>query len=144
MFRPNLKILKVFRMGLAYANQQLKDIDLSSGQVYFIAELSQHEWLNMSDLSKAVGVDNAHATRSVEKLCNLGYVIKLPDEQDHRAFRVSLTLSGRKMARRVNKTLKQWVGIITTGVTLKDLVTVNRVFDRFHQNALAQMNRRQP
>ena len=41
MFRPNLKLIKVFRMGLAYATRQLKDIDISSGLVYFIVELSQ-------------------------------------------------------------------------------------------------------
>ena len=74
MFKPNLKLIKSFRMGLSYATQQLKDIDISSGLVYFIVELSQVEWLNMSDLSAAVGVDNAYATRAVEKLSTLGYI----------------------------------------------------------------------
>jgi len=68
MLRPNFTVLKTFRLGMAYANRQLKDIDISSGLVYFIIELSQVEWLNMSDLSAAVGVDNAYATRAVEKL----------------------------------------------------------------------------
>jgi DNA-binding MarR family transcriptional regulator len=141
MFRPNLKVLKVFRMGMAYANRQLKDIDISAGLVYFIIELSQVEWLNMSDLSAAVGVDNAYATRAVEKLSALGYVRKVPDEQDRRAYRISLTPSGRKIAERVNRTMQQWVGIITAGVSLKDLLTVNRVFDRFHQNAVHSLEK---
>jgi DNA-binding MarR family transcriptional regulator len=136
MFRPNLKIFKVTRLGLSYAGQQLKGIDLSSGLFYFIAELSQHEWLNMSDLSIAVGVDNAYSTRSVEKLSALGYVKKVQDEQDRRAFRVSLTPSGRKISNRINKALKQWVEIITAGVSPEEIATVNRVFDKFHQNAL--------
>ena len=139
MFRPNLKIFKVTRLGLAYASRQLKDIDLSSGLVYFITELSQHEWLNMSDLSSAVGVDNAQTTRSVEKLSALGYVNKVQDEQDRRAFRISLTDSGRQIAERVNEALKQWVEIITAGVPPEEIATVNRVFDRFHQNALRHM-----
>ena len=139
MFRPNLKIFKVTRLGLAYASRQLNDIDLSSGLVYFITELSQHEWLNMSDLSSAVGVDNAQTTRSVEKLSALGYVNKVQDEQDRRAFRISLTDSGRQIAERVNEALKQWVEIITAGVPPEEIATVNRVFDRFHQNALRHM-----
>jgi hypothetical protein len=65
VFRPNFKMFKVFRLGLAYANQQLKDIEISSGLVYFVVELSQADWLSMSDLSAAVGVDNAYATRAV-------------------------------------------------------------------------------
>jgi DNA-binding MarR family transcriptional regulator len=141
MFRPNLKVLKVFRMGMAYANRQLKDIDISAGLVYFIIELSQVEWLNMSDLSAAVGVDNAYATRAVEKLSALGYVKKDPDERDRRAYRISLTPSGRKIAERVTKTMKQWVETIVAGVSLKDILTVNRVFDRFYQNAIRGMEK---
>jgi DNA-binding MarR family transcriptional regulator len=139
VFRPNLKIFKVTRLGLSYAGRQLKDIDLSSGLFYFIAELSQHEWLNLSDLSGAVGVDNGYTTRSVEKLSALGYIKKVRDERDRRAFRVSLTASGRRIAKRINKALKQWVEIITDGVSPEEIAAVNRVFDRFHQNAVRHM-----
>ena len=144
MFRPNLKLINSFRMGLSYATQQLKDIEISSGLVYFIVELSQVEWLNMSDLSAAVGVDNAYGTRAVEKLSTLGYVNKVQDEQDRRAYRISLTSSGHQIAERVNETLKQWVEIITVGVSPEEIVTVNRVFDKFYQNSLNALNRRQP
>jgi len=142
MFRPNLKLIKSFRMGLSYATQQLKDIEISSGLVYFIVELSQVEWLNMSDLSAAVGVDNAYATRSVEKLSALGYVSKVQDEQDRRAYRISLTASGRQVAERVNETLRGWIEIITVGVSPEEIATVNRVFDKFYQNSLNALDRR--
>ena len=135
MFRPNLKMIKVYRLGLSYATRQLKDINISSGLVYFIIELSQVKWLNLSDLSTAVGVDNAYATRAVEKLCALGYVEKIQDEQDRRAFRISLTASGWKIAERVNETMKEWVEIIISGVPVEDIFIVNRVFDQFYQNA---------
>ena len=141
MFRPNFKVLKIFRLGMAYANRQLKDIDISSGLVYFIIELSQVEWLNMSDLSAAVGVDNAYATRAVEKLSALGYVNKVQDEQDRRAYRISLTDSGRQIAERVIETMRQWVEIITAGVSVEDIVIVSRVFDQFYQNALKSMEK---
>jgi DNA-binding MarR family transcriptional regulator len=136
MFRPNLKAIKVFRLGLAYVTRKLQDLDVSSGLVYFIVELSQVEWLNMSDLSVAVGVDNAYATRSVGRLAALGYVNKTRDPQDRRAYRISLTDKGRQVAKRVNETLRQWVGIVSDGVPLKDILTVNRAFDRFYKNAL--------
>ena len=142
MLRPNFKVFKVFRLGMSYANQQLKDIDISSGLVYFIIELSQVEWLNMSDLSTAVGVDNAYATRAVEKLSALGYVNKVQDERDRRAYRISLTASGQHIAERVIETMKQWVEIITAGVSLEDIVAVGRVFDQFYQNALKSMENR--
>jgi DNA-binding MarR family transcriptional regulator len=131
-------------MGLSYATRQLKDIDISAGLVYFIVELSQAEWLNMSALSAAVGVDNAYATRAVERLSALGYVCKVQDEQDRRAYRISLTASGRQIAERVNKTLKQWIEVITVGVSPEEIATVNRVFDKFYQNSLNALNRRQP
>jgi DNA-binding MarR family transcriptional regulator len=142
MLRPNFMVLKIFRLGMAYANRQLKDIDISSGLVYFIIELSQVEWLNMSDLSAAVGVDNAYATRAVEKLSTLGYVNKVQDEQDRRAYHISLTDAGRHIAERVVETMRQWVEIITAGVSPQDIATVGRVFEQFHRNALETMENR--
>ncbi len=145
MFRPNLKVLKIFRMGMAFANRRLKDIDISAGLVYFVIELAQADSMNMSDLSEAVGVDNAYATRAVNRLAELGYVKKEADENDRRAFRISLTPSGRKIAARVADTMKQWVRVIIAGVSLKDIITVNRVFDRFYSNARKELEKdRQP
>jgi DNA-binding MarR family transcriptional regulator len=69
----------------------------------------------------------------------LGYVNKVQDEKDRRAFRVSLMVSGREIAERVNETLRRWVEIITVDVPLEDIVTVNRVFEQFYQNALKGM-----
>jgi DNA-binding MarR family transcriptional regulator len=136
LFKPNFKVLKIFRLGMAHANRRLKDVDISAGLVYFVIELSEVEERNMSDLAAAVGVDNAYATRAVERLAALGYVKKTPDERDRRAYRISLTPAGRKIAQRVTKTMREWVGIITAGVPLKDLITVARVFEKFYRNAM--------
>jgi DNA-binding MarR family transcriptional regulator len=144
MFRPNFKLIKSFRMGMTYATRQMKDINISSGLVFFIVELSQVEWLNLSDLSSAVGVDNAYATRAVQKLCTLGYVNKIHDEKDKRAYRISLTDSGKQIAERVNDTLREWVSIITIGVDKEEILTVNRVFDQFYENSIKALNRRNP
>ncbi|HTX89596.1 MAG TPA: MarR family transcriptional regulator [Anaerolineales bacterium] len=141
MFKPNFKLIQSFRMGMAYAARQLRDLDISSGLVFFVVELSQVEWMNMSDLSAAVGVDNASATRAVEKLSALGYVNKVRDESDKRAYRVSLTASGREIAGRVNETLREWVGIITVGVSPDEIATVNRVFDKFYANSVEALKR---
>jgi DNA-binding MarR family transcriptional regulator len=141
MWTPNLNIQEVVHLGQSYINRQLKEIGLSSGLFFFIAELSQHEWLNMSVLSAAVGVDNAYATRSVSRLSTLGYVRKIRDEHDHRAFRVSLTLQGQKAAERVNQTLKQWIEIVSSGIPETEIETVNRVFDQMHQNALKHLKK---
>jgi len=139
MWAPNLNYLKVTRLGVSFVNRQLKDIHLSSGLFYFIAELSQHEWLNMSDLSAAVGADNAYATRSIKKLTALGYVKKIQDEQDRRAFRISLTASGRRAAKRVNQTMRRWIEIVARGVSWEDMAIVKRVFDHLYKNALQHM-----
>jgi len=41
--------------------------------------------------------------------------------------------------------MRQWVEIVTAGVSVEDIVNVNRVFDQFYQNALKSMeNGRKP
>lgn len=136
MFKPNLRLIKTFRMGMSYAARQLTDLEIGSGQVFFVMELGLVDWMNLSDLSRAVGVDNAYTTRTINRLDALGYVDKAQDETDRRAFRISLTPKGRKVAERVNEVLKRWVATITVGVSPEDIATVNRVFDKFYQNSM--------
>jgi hypothetical protein len=37
--------------------------------------------------------------------------------------------------------MKQWVEIVIAGVSPKDILTVNRVFGRFYQNAVHSMEK---
>jgi DNA-binding MarR family transcriptional regulator len=134
------KIVQLNRMGQVYLNSRLADTGLSSGLFYFLLELAQNEGSSISDLSKAVGVDNAYGSRAVSQLVTMGYVEKKTDPTDERTCCLTLTPDGKKAARKVNQVVRKWISIITHGVSIKDWETFMGVFDQLHENACAKLD----
>jgi DNA-binding MarR family transcriptional regulator len=135
MWTHYIKIVQLNRIGQVFMNSKLADIGLSSGLYYILLELSQHEGLSMSDLSDAVGVDVAYGSRAVTQLVKKGFVLKNPDPLDERACCLNLTPSGKKAARQVNRAVREWISIITRGVSIQDWETFMAVFDQLYNNA---------
>jgi DNA-binding MarR family transcriptional regulator len=135
MWTHYIKIVQLNRIGQVFMNSKLADIGLSSGLYYILLELSQHEGLSMSDLSNAVGVDVAYGSRAVTQLVKKGYVLKNPDPLDERACCLTLTPAGKKAARQVNRAVREWISIITRGVSIQDWETFMAVFDQLYDNA---------
>jgi DNA-binding MarR family transcriptional regulator len=135
MWTHYIKIVQLNRMGQYFMNCKLAEIGLSSGLFYLLLELNNHEGLSMSELSRAVGVDNAYGSRAISNLIDKGLVVKNPDPRDERAVCLSLTQSGKKAARKVDQAAREWISIITQGISMKEWETFMGVFDKLHANA---------
>ncbi len=66
----------------------------------------------MSQLSEALAVPMSTATRMVEFLVDSGYVERLPDLQDRRVVRVTLSPAGRDLYDTINVFMRQRVAQI--------------------------------
>jgi DNA-binding MarR family transcriptional regulator len=126
-------------MAQTFINGKLKAYGLSSGLFYFILELLEQDGLSMQDLSKAVYVDNAHTTRAVNKLIQLGYVTKEVDPGDLRFYRVYLTEKGKKISVTIKSVLVEWANLVTMNVTEEELRILYGVFDKYYANAREYM-----
>ncbi|MCL5429295.1 MAG: MarR family transcriptional regulator [Chloroflexi bacterium] len=62
----------------------------------------QQEPMTMSELSEALSVPFSSTTRMVEWLIESGYVKRLPDPEDGRIVRVSLTKAGQALYQTIN------------------------------------------
>jgi DNA-binding MarR family transcriptional regulator len=137
MWTPNLKVIRLIRMNQSFMNRKLAGINLSSGLYYFILELSTQDRMTMSELSAAVGVDNGHCSRAIERLVALGYVSRLRDRTDRRSMRVALTESGRTASAGVTEAVREWVEIIQRDIPRDEIAMTNSVIDRYYENANA-------
>ncbi|GAA4057992.1 MarR family winged helix-turn-helix transcriptional regulator [Actinomadura miaoliensis] len=71
--------------------------------------LSDTEPLRLGEVAGRLAVEPSHVTRQVQRLVKVGYVERLPDPDDHRAFRVGLTARGRDAADRIRQVGWQWM-----------------------------------
>lgn len=68
------------------------------------AILTEHERsATMGELSESLGVPPNTATRMVDWLVGAGYAERLPDHEDRRVVRVSLTQDGHALYRAINE-----------------------------------------
>jgi DNA-binding MarR family transcriptional regulator len=125
-------------MGDAFLNRELEGSGLSSGPAYLVLELAAEGTLNLTELSRRVGVDPAHTTRIAHRLEDDGYARRAPDPEDGRSSLLTLTAKGRRAAVKIEKAMLAWVAIITEGVDPADIEATNRAFSRFYSNALAR------
>ncbi len=142
MWTPNLKIIRLIRMSQLFANHRLARLGLSSGLYYFVLELLDGQTMTMSDLSAAVGVDNGHCSRAVERLVALGYVKRRRDRADRRTLHVQLTRKGREAGRQVSRVVREWVDIIHQGIDPGEVAVATSVIDRYHDNAMRTLGNR--
>lgn len=76
------------------SQQGFNEFASSHGNILF--QLSSHDHLSMSELSKIINRDKSTTTVLVRKLENEGYVKVTPDPKDKRGRFVSLTEEGKK------------------------------------------------
>ncbi|MBL8967267.1 MAG: MarR family transcriptional regulator [Spirochaetaceae bacterium] len=133
----NRKVGALFRMGDAFLNRELEATGLTSGSAYLVLELAAGGTLNLTELSRRVGVDRAHSTRMARLLEEGGFIHRTTDPDDGRGTLLSLSAKGRHAAAAVEKAMLAWVALITEGVAPEDLAATGRSFDRFYENAVA-------
>lgn len=133
----NRQVGALFRMGDAFLNRELEGTGLTSGSAYMVLELAAAGTLNLTELSRRVGVDRAHTTRVARRLEEEGFALRTQDPMDGRGSLLTLTAKGRRAAAMVEKAMLAWVAIITEGVAPGDLAATSRAFARFYANALA-------
>jgi DNA-binding MarR family transcriptional regulator len=97
------------------ANLRKAQIDITADQWLLLMQLSENEWCNQRFLSKQLGRDRSAITRMVQMLEKRGWLKRSDDPDDKRAFRVSLTPSGRKVYEQGNEISQQTLDMLWAG-----------------------------
>ena len=101
----SLTLAGELRLQITRLNRQLRlrtASGLTPSQASMIAALNAGHGLHLGELAKLEGVAPPTATRTVDRLVELGLVIRTADAADARKLTVSLTDLGRETARRNN------------------------------------------
>lgn len=83
-----------------------------------LAQLERHpEGLKMGELSRRLMVTGGNVTGLTDQLAKEGWVSRVEDPQDRRAFRVQLTETGRQQFRDMAKAHEAWVVTMFSGIS---------------------------
>lgn len=131
---------KMFRLVGEFMNSELKDLELSSGIAPFLRVIGEKENQTMKELSDGIDADFGYTSRSIQKLVDLGYIVKSKDPIDKRVCRVNLTKKGTEATRKIKQTLEKWYDILSEDVTPEEITSMEQIMGKFYNNVLKFFN----
>jgi DNA-binding MarR family transcriptional regulator len=91
------------------------DYDMSLVQTRLLGVLRDREPL-MSELGRHLGLDKSSISGLVDRAQRRGLVTRTPSEVDRRAFRVSITDAGRRMAEEAGARFADRIEVLVAGL----------------------------
>ncbi|HBC27842.1 MAG TPA: MarR family transcriptional regulator [Ruminococcaceae bacterium] len=125
----------IMRKTQSHLDCALKKYGLTSGSYPYLLALSDEEGINLDTVSRRVGVDKAMSTRTIQKLMERGYLEKVPDASDSRAFQLYLTDRARECIPKIRREIMRCIGILTAGMTGEEKDAAARLLGRMEKNA---------
>jgi DNA-binding MarR family transcriptional regulator len=98
---------EVARLRVFCFNSILKESELTATQAWVLSELMDEEGVIQGDLAQKLGIRAVTLGGLVDRLENKQWIERRPDENDRRAKRIWLTPEGRKLEKRINRSLKE-------------------------------------
>lgn len=117
----------IYRSTQVHTNEVLKRFQLGSGTYPYLLALYHNDGINQNQISKELDVDKAMSARMIKNLINLGYVTKVSDQEDSRAYKLYLTEQARSIIPDIMSELNQWNEIITKGLNPQEKQELVRI-----------------
>ncbi len=114
-------------------------LDRAGAKLLFRLSRHANEPLRVGDLAELLGVDAPAVTRKIQQLEREGYVTSVPDPDDKRAKRISLTRSGEKAIDQVLAAMNQRLARLFHGWTSEELTGFVESLERFAQALTTEM-----
>ena len=110
---------------------QVSNPDLTLPQILLLSSISD-EGVDMSSLSKQMGVDNSTMTRLIDVLIRNGWAIKYKNKKDGRVAMVEITKKGEVLQEEIDKNIDKFGFEIYNSISLEDREEVMEILTEFH------------
>jgi DNA-binding MarR family transcriptional regulator len=90
---------------------------LSFSQINILMRLVHHGNTSVSEVGEQLGVTNAAASQAVERLVQLGLIVRTEDPEDRRAKQLALTQKGRTLIEQGVEARSKWVEGVTDALS---------------------------
>jgi DNA-binding MarR family transcriptional regulator len=113
-----------------YSEEKLKPYKLTNGLYIYVIFVYKKPGCTLNEMSKALKVDKAHTTRSINKLIEFGYVNKITDEKDNRAFNIYPTEKCDEVMPKMKNLFVEWQQIMLDGFSKEEIEEFQAFFKK--------------
>ncbi len=112
-----------------------KECGLSMPQISTLMKLHYRGACGVTEVGSHLGVTNAAASQMVEKLVQLGYLVRAEDPADRRVKQLTLTVQGRALIQRSLEARRRWLENLVGTLTSKEQAHIAGALARLTQAA---------
>lgn len=123
-----------------FLEEKFKNISIARSEAPFLKVIYKNGSIKMNDLISRLFFHKSHATRSINNLVKLGYVIKSKDPEDLRGYILTITPNGEVVARKIIKTLNEWENLIDSFLEEEERDYLNNIQIKIYEKLKAFFN----
>ena len=125
----------LYRRSQIYLGKRFQNIGLTAATYTPLMTLYRHEGMSQEQLAEHIGVDKAAMKRSIDDLAGDGFVYRLINDTDKRAYRIMLTDKARDLMPEVEHILEEWENIVLAGLNGGERTSVRALLMKMAENA---------
>lgn len=127
-------ISQIYRKGRAFISKGLTQYDMGYGQMLFLLQLYNQDGISQEELTEKLNIDKGTTARSIKKLEKEGFIIRLKDEHDKRAYKIYLTDKSKEKKDDICNVLQEWESILTENITEEERHTLINILKKICLN----------
>ncbi len=126
------ELVKVFLLDLQFLfRNQVVEPGMTLTQILLLSSIPD-EGIDMTALTRRMGVDNSTLTRLIDVLVRKGWIVKQKNPRDRRSVIVSFTPEGEQVQKRVEATIDRLGDRLYQEIPFEDRDEVKEVLSSFH------------
>jgi DNA-binding MarR family transcriptional regulator len=129
------RITALGRMARSYVDPCLAPLGIGFSQAQILIVLYEGDGISQHEIGCRLHIDKSALARTIRRLVDEGYVERLADPADDRAYRVVLTGRARREESAIKAVLRGWTAGATRGLTDSEFTVLNSILARMIDNA---------
>lgn len=128
-------IAQAYRMNGKLASKAFSKFGIGSGQYVFLIHLYSNDGINQECISSNLNIDKGTTARALKRLEELGYIIRVVDDEDKRAYRVFLTDKAKYIEKEFFEILAEGNRVLTKDFTEEEKALTISLLKRMVNNS---------
>ena len=136
--KPGRLISILHRQMLVHISHGLKPLGLSTSQYLYLMALYAKDGSSQEEVSEYVGVDKSATKRAVDLLVEEGYVRRVKNLEDRRAYHLYLTQKALDVQPGIRSLLDRMESLLLKGFTESQKTNAINLLNRMAANVLSE------
>lgn len=127
-------VSQIHRKSNSFITKKLSKYGIGSGQYMFLIKLYREDGINQETLADSLFIDKGTTARAIKRLEEEGFLYRVKDEHDKRAYVIYLTDKAKDIKAEVFEILKEWEKIITFNLSNEEKEEIIRILKTVSTN----------